>query len=138
MSEDNKALVRRFYDEVIGQGKLELIDELVAPDFIEHEEFLDVPPGREGVKQVFAMFLEGFPDLHFHVKDLIAEGDKVVAWVTMHGTHKGSFMGMEPTGKEIFVQVIDILRFADGRAVEHWGVTDQMSMMEQLGIHLAQ
>jgi len=137
MSDTNKALLRRFYDEVIGQGKLDLIDELISPDFIEHEEFPDLPPGREGVKQVFKMFLEGFPDLHFHVKDMVAEGDKVVARLTMHGTHKGPFMGMPPTGKEVFVQAIDILRFTDGKAVEHWGVTDQMSMMQQLGIHSA-
>ncbi len=133
MTEQNKALLRRFYEEVIGEGKLDLIDELIAPDFVEHEEFPDLPPGREGVKQVFAMFLEAFPDLHFHIKDLVAEGDKVVARVTMHGTHEGSFMGIAPTGKEIFVQAIDILRFADGKAIEHWGVTDQMSMMQQLG-----
>lgn len=134
MTEQNKALLRRFYEEVIGEGKLDLIDELIAPDFVEHEEFPDMPPGRDGVKQVFSMFLEAFPDLHFHIKDMLAEGDKVVARVTMHGTHKGPFMGIPPTGKEIFVQAIDILRFADGKAIEHWGVTDQMSMMEQLGV----
>ena len=93
MTEQNKALLRRFYEEVIGQGKLDLIDELIAPTFVEHEEFPDSPPGREGLKQVFAMFLEAFPDLHFHIKDLVAEGDKVVARIAMHGTHKGTVHG---------------------------------------------
>ncbi len=133
MTEANKALVRRFYDEVVGQGKLELIDEFMASDFVEHEEFPGLAAGRAGAKEFFAQFREAFPDLHFHVDDMIAEGDRVVARITMHGTNEGSFMGMAPTGKEVFVKVIDIVRFADGKIVEHWGVTDQAGMMEQLG-----
>lgn len=133
MKEQNRALARRFYEEVVGQRRLDLIDELVAPTFVEHEEFPGLAPGREGVKQFFGMFLEAFSDMHFHIKDMIAEGDRVVARITMHGTHDGEFMGMAPTGKEISVKTIDILRFADGKVVEHWGVTDQVSMMEQLG-----
>ena len=133
MSEQNKAIARRFYDEVVGQGKIELIDELVDPNVIEHDEFPGQAPGREGVKEVFVMFRTAFPDLQFTVEDMIAEGDKLVTRLTMRGTHRGQFQDLAPTGKQISVTGIDILRFADGKLIEHWGVMDQMTMMQQLG-----
>ena len=133
MSEQNKVIVRRMYDEVVGQGKLDLIDELVDPDVVEHEEFPGIPPGREGVKEFFSMFRSAFPDLQFAVEDMVAEGDKVAARITIRGTHKGPFLDIAPTGKQITVDAIDIFRFASGKIVDHWGVTDQMSMMQQLG-----
>ena len=124
MSEQNKAIARRFYDEVVGQGKIELIDELVDPNVIEHDEFPGQAPGREGVKEVFVMFRTAFPDLQFTVEDMIAEGDKLVTRLTMRGTHRGQFQDLAPTGKQISVTGIDILRFADGKLIEHWGVMD--------------
>jgi steroid delta-isomerase-like uncharacterized protein len=134
MSEQNKAIARRFYDEVVSQDKLDLIDELVDPNVVEHEEFPGLSPGREGVKEFFAMFRSAFPDLQFTIEDMVAEGDKVAARVTVRGTHKGPFLDIAtPTGKQITVGVIDIFRFASGKIVDHWGVTDQMSMMQQLG-----
>ena len=133
MSEQNKVIVRRMYDEVVGQGKLDLIDELVDPDVVEHEEFPGIPPGREGVKEFFSMFRSAFPDLQFAVEDMVAEGDKVAARITIRGTHKGPFLDIAPTGKQITVDAIDIFRFASGKIVDHWGVTDQMIMMQQLG-----
>ena len=133
MSEQNKVIVRRMYDEVVGQGKLDLIDELVDPDVVEHEEFPGISPGREGVKEFFSMFRNAFPDLQFAVEDMVAEGDKVAARITIRGTHKGPFLDIAPTGKQITVDAIDIFRFASGKIVDHWGVTDQMSMMQQLG-----
>ena len=133
MSEQNKAIVRRMYDEVVGQGKLDLIDELVDPDVVEHEEFPGIPPGREGVKEFFSMFRSAFPDLQFAVEDMVAEGDKVAARITIRGTHKGPFLDIAPTGKQITVDAIDIFRFASGKIVDHWVVTDQMIMMQQLG-----
>ena len=133
MSNDNKALMRRVYDEVINGGNVALIDELVAADFIEHEEFPGLAGGREGMKQFFTMMRTAFPDLRMAVDDLIAEGDKVVARTTMSGTHKGKFMGMDPSGKQFRVSAIDVIRFADGKAVEHWGLTDAAAMMEQIG-----
>ncbi len=132
MSTDNKALVRRVYDEVINGGNLALIDELFAADFVDHEEFPGLAGGREGVKQFFTMMRAAFPDLRMAIDDLIAEGDKVVARATMSGTHKGEFMGMEPSGKQFRVSAIDVVRFADGKAIEHWGLTDAAAMMEQL------
>jgi len=133
MSEENKALMRRFYQEVVNGGNLDLIDQFVAPDFVEHEVFPGLSADREGMKRFFVMMRSAFPDLRMDVDDLIAEGDKVVSRVTMRGTHKGEFMGIGPTGRTIVVPTVDIVCIAGGKAVEHWGVTDTAAMMEQLG-----
>ena len=132
-AEENKAAQRRFYEEVVNGGKLDLIDQLVAPNFVEHEAFPGLSNDREGVKQFFALMRSAFPDLRMEVHDIIAEGDKVVTRVTIRGTHRGEFMGIAPTGKQINVATVDIVRFANGKVVEHWGVTDQLAMMQQLG-----
>ncbi len=133
--EENKALTRRFYTEVVNQGNLDLIDELVADDFVEHDQVPGLPAGGPAaVKAAFEMFLAGFPDLQIAADDMIAEGDKVVVRGTMSGTHKGEFMGMPATGKSFKVQVIDVVAFRDGKATDHWGLTDQVAMMEQLGL----
>ena len=134
MSEENKALVRRAYDEVFGQGRIELIDTLVAEDMVEHEEMEGMPPGREGMKVFVGMMRSAFPDLRVETGAMIAEGDVVASRITMTGTHRGEFMGIAATGNTISVQAMDFLRFADGKAVEYWGVTDQAAMMQQLGV----
>ena len=134
MSEENKALCRRFYAEVMNQGNLGLVDELCSADFVDHEEFPGVPSGVEGVKQFVTIFRTAFPDLSFTMEDMIAEGDKVTIRGTIVGTHKGDFMGIAPTGKQVAVRTIDVVRIAGGKAVEHWGLTDQMTMMQQLGV----
>lgn len=131
----NKDAVRRFYEEVVNQGKIELIDELVSPDVVEHEEFPGLGGDRESVKQFFKMFRNAFPDVRFTVEDLIEEGDKVVSRATMRGTHKGEFMDIAATGKSVEVALIDILRIdSDGKVAEHWGLTDTAAMMQQLGV----
>jgi steroid delta-isomerase-like uncharacterized protein len=130
----NLAAMNRIYDEVVNQGKLEVFDELVSPDMVEHEKLPGFEPNREGVKQWFQMMHTAFPDLQFQVDDIFAAGDKVVARITMNGTQQGEFMGIKPTGKTIAVKAIDIVRFDNGKLVEHWGVTDAMSMMQQLGV----
>jgi steroid delta-isomerase-like uncharacterized protein len=129
----NLAAMNRIYDEAINQGNVDVFDELVSPDVVEHEELPGFEPTREGVKQYFEMMHNAFPDLHFQIDDIFAVGDKVVARITVHGTQQGEFMGMEPTGKKIAVKGIDIVRFENGKLVEHWGVTDAMTMMQQLG-----
>ena len=131
-AEENKALFRRLVDEFINTGNEAVADEVMTPDFVEHEE-LGGPPTREGVKQFFAMFRAAFPDLRVTIEDMIAEGDKVVARLTMRGTHQGEFLGIPPTGKQVTMGVIDIVRVADGKAVEHWGISDQLGLMQQLG-----
>lgn len=133
--ESNKALARRFYGEVISEGNLDLIDELVSPDFVEHEVFPGLPTtGPEAPKAFFRLFRAAFPDLQMTPDELIAEGNKVVARATVSGTHKGEFMGMPPTNKGFKVQAIDIIEIRDGKATAHWGQMDQTGMMEQLGM----
>jgi steroid delta-isomerase-like uncharacterized protein len=134
MTQDTKAIMRRFYDEVINGRNLDLIDELTTPDFIEHEEFPGLASGREGVKQFFSMMRTAFPDFRMNVEDMIAEGDKAVVRATLTGTHRGDFMGIPATGKSISVTVIDIVCFSGGKVAEHWGVSDTAGMMEQLGV----
>jgi steroid delta-isomerase-like uncharacterized protein len=134
-TEQNKALVRQLVEEGINQGNISVIDELLIPDFVEHEELPPgIPPGREGPKVLFTMLRSAFPDLKATIEHLIAEGDEVVLHMTWTGTHKGEFMGIPPTGKSISINVIDILGIAEGKFVEHWGVMDSMAMMQQLGV----
>ena len=134
-TEENKAILRRGYEEIHNKGNLAAIDELIASDYVEYSPAAPgLPLGLEGVKQTFTMFRTAFPDFHVTVEDMVAEGDKVVARLTMSGTHKGEFMGTSPTGKQITVAVIDIMRFADGKAVEHWNIVDNLSIMQQLGV----
>ena len=134
-AEQNKALVRRFVEEIFNRGNMSVADEIGAPDFVEHEE---LPPGipsdREGVKQLTTMLRSAFPDFKATIDDIIAEGDKVVIRMTWSGTQKGEFMGIPPTGKSVTFGVIDILRIAGGKMVEHWGQMDEMGMMQQLGV----
>ncbi len=133
MSEQNKAVTQRFYDEVFNVGNVELVDELFSSDFADHEEFPGISPDRSGVKQWVTAMRTAFPDARMDVKDMIAEGDKVVARTTMSGTQQGEFVGMPATGKSMSVTTVDIVRLVDGKLVEHWGATDTAGMMEQLG-----
>jgi steroid delta-isomerase-like uncharacterized protein len=135
MLDDNKALVRRFVDEFQTAGKVEVVDELVAADLIHHSGPAWTRPasvGREGAKQVIAALRAAFPDLHAVIHDQIAEGDKVVTRKTFHGTHRGEFRGASPTGKQVSIDIIDIVRIANGQMVEHWSAIDWMALMQQL------
>jgi predicted ester cyclase len=122
-------------EEVFNRGNISLVDELFAPDFVEHEELPPgIPPGREAVKQLPTMFRSAFPDFKVTIDDVIAEGDKVVVRSTWSGTHKGEFMGISPTGKSVSFGVFDTIRIAGGKFVEHWGQMDTIGMMQQLGV----
>jgi steroid delta-isomerase-like uncharacterized protein len=133
-TEQDKALIRRFIEELFNQGNLSLADEILAPNFVEHEQ---LPPGipndREGVKVLTGMLRSAFPDFKATIEDLLADGDKVVIRMTWSGTQKGEFMGIPATGKRMSIGVIDIIRIANGKATEHWGQMDAMGMMQQLG-----
>lgn len=134
MSERNKAAVRRFYEEIVTAGDLELAGEFMAEGLVDHEPGdPDRPEGLEGVKALFTMLREAFPDLEARVEDLIAEGDKVAARVTYTGTHEGAFRGVPASGNRMELTTIDVIRFADEKAVEHWGVADRLGLMQQLG-----
>ena len=132
MSEANKALVRRFYDE-LNKGNLDIIDAVTSESFVEHEEFPGVTPDRAGVRQMFQILRTAFPDLTLHADDIAADGDKVFVRARMRGTHRGEFMGIPATGRSVDVPMADFLRVENGRAVEHWGVTDTGALMQQLG-----
>lgn len=130
----NRDAMSRFY-EGINAGELDVVDELLAEDFVEHDEFPGIPQSREGVKQFFAMARGAFPDLQMRVLHMVSEDDVVAAHGVFEGTHEGDFMGVPPTGRRVSVPIADVVRFAeDGRAVEHWGVTDTGMMMQQLGV----
>lgn len=131
MSEENKAVVRRFYD-AINAGRLEIFDEVTTQDYVEHDEFPGLDPTREGVRQFFAMIRTAFPDFTMIIEDIVAEGAMVVVRATMKGTHRGEFLGLAPTGKPIAVPFADFVRFENGKVAEHWGVTDTGVMMQQL------
>ena len=134
-AEENKALYRRFMNEVVNKKNLGVMDELMAQDYIEHDEMPPgMPTGREGMKQMLGMFFSAFPDLHSTTEEVIAEGDMVVGRHTTTGTHSGEFMGIPATGKKISIQEVHIVRIVNGKAVEHWGAVDQMAMMMQLGV----
>ena len=133
-AEDNKALVRRFVDEVQSGGNTDLIDEICSAEFVNHSASPGLPADREGIKILTTMFKGAFPDSYFTVEDMIAEGDKVVTRKTFHGTHEGEFMGIPPSGRTVNVSLIDVVRISDGQVVEHWSVGDNLGMMQQLGV----
>ena len=133
-AEENKAIVRRFVDEVQSAGNIDAIDELCSPEFVNHSAPPGMPANCEGVKLVTAMFRQAFPDSYFTVEDMVAEGDKVVSRKTFHGTHQGEFMGIPPTGKRVSIGLIDIVRIADGQVVEHRSIGDNLGMLQQLGV----
>jgi len=126
--------MRRVYD-LISQGDIDGFGRVLADDFVEHEALPGLAPSKDGVVTFFKMYVAAFPDLRMVPDDVLASGDKVVARVRASGTHKGAFMGIPATGKRFETHVIDIIRFGnDGRAHEHWGVFDQLTMLQQLGV----
>lgn len=133
-TEENKIHVRRLYEEVFNQKNPAAIDDYFAPDVIDHSLPPGVPGGIEGVKLTISLFLAAFPDLHITVEDLIAEGDKVVARWTLRGTHQGASLGMPPTGKQVTMPGISIVRLEGSKSAEQWVIHDQLGMLQQLGL----
>jgi predicted ester cyclase len=133
-TEDNKALMRRFLEEVFNKQNPAAIDEFISPNHVDHTLPPFLPTTPEGTKRAIGMFLTAFPDVQLTVEDMIAEGDKVVTRYTSRGTQKGAFMAIPPTGKQMMVSSIIIARFADGKIVEEWGLDDQVGMLQQLGL----
>jgi predicted ester cyclase len=131
-AEENKALVRRFFEEVLNQGNLDAVDELVAPDYVDHGVPQGKYAGREGLKRSVAKQLAASSDLHFHIKEQIAEGDKVITWVIGSGTHdRGDFFGLAPTGERMTMAFITISRVVEGKIVEEWGVSDSSAVWQR-------
>lgn len=132
-AEENKVVVRRFWG-VWEEGNIGLVDESLAPDYVNHSPGMpDQPTGPEGVKAVVSMFRRGMPDLRVVIEDMIADGDKVAVRYTLEGTHAGELFGVPPTGLRLSIESITVERVSEGRIREHWRVTDTLDMMQQLG-----
>ena len=130
-AQDNKAAVRRFYEELINGKNLEIIDELLTADSVDHTFGSQ---GVEASKQFFGMLFQAFPDLRAEVHDVIAEGELAAARVTYSGSHEGEFIGIPATGRQARVSGVDFFRMQDGRQAEHWGGPDMASLLQQLGV----
>src|SRR5437868_6186043 len=129
-TEDNKALVQRFFEEVINQKNLAALDQFVSPTAVNHT----VPSGLpQKPSQLLSLHLNAFPDLKATVEDLLADGDKVIAMVSYRGTHQGAFRSISPTGKPITVVGINIFRIVNGKMEEHLGLADRLSAPRPLG-----
>jgi len=135
MSGENKRIVNRFPLEVFNEGKVDVVDEIQAPDMIEHQAPLPgYSPDIAGFKQFVRDYRAAFPDLHYEILSELEEGDLVATVAQASGTMKGDMMGMPATGKQARWTEIHVARIRDGKCVEHWGVIDQMGMLMQLGL----
>jgi steroid delta-isomerase-like uncharacterized protein len=132
-AETNKAIVRRYYEEVHNQGKRELLKEIAAEGYVEHNPFPGQGQGLDGFRQRVEA-LHGAFTMNFTIEDMIAEGDKVVVRWTNHNLHQGPFLGIPATGKSITVTGIDIHRLQNGKLAEHWDVVDMLGLLQQLGV----
>ena len=132
-AEENKALVRRYVEEFVDRSNFDLSEEIFAPNFVRYDAGPDQVSRVEDLKHFFAMLHSGFPGFQSTIEDLLSEGDKVALRFTFRGIHQGEFMGIAPTGKEVTMSGIDILRIADGKLVEMWNQEDVLGMMRQLG-----
>ena len=131
--EENKKIVRR-YQEIYNSNDLEALGEVVSDNILTPKIMSGIPRGMEGAKAAHRIMLAGFPDYQTIIDDLVAEGDKVAARITMSGTHTGSFMGIPGTGKHVSFTGMYIARIVDGKIVEHWGEEDGVSLLQQLGV----
>lgn len=132
---DGTGLIKRFYTDVLVGGNLGLIDELVVDNILDHEEALPgQPPGKEGVRFYVNAIRTAFPDLAIKtIEPTLADGDLEAAHTVLSGTHQGDLMGVAPTGRSVEFGGVDIIRVEDGKVAEHWGSTDTLSLMQQIG-----
>jgi predicted ester cyclase len=126
------AVTRRVIEEGFGEGRLNVLDEVLAPGFVEHQAGIS-PATVEGVKRAISALHAAFPDMKLKAEEIVTSGDKAWARSTGRGTHGGPFMGMPPTGRPFTVTVMDVCRFENGKMVEHWGVADQLALLVQIG-----
>jgi steroid delta-isomerase-like uncharacterized protein len=131
---DGVQLIQRFYDEMLGEGNLDLLDEMVTDDVVDHEEGLPgQPEGKEGVVFFVNALRSAFSDIKATVGPSLESGDMACAQVTLTGKHTGEWMGVPASDKTFEISAIDIIRIEDGKCAEHWGVTDNMALMVQIG-----
>lgn len=131
--EENKAIIRRYYEELWNPWDLDVADELIAPDMAFRGSLSVTVQGRTGFKQYVNLVRTAFPDFHNTIEELIAEGDRVVARLTYRGTHRGQLFNIAPTGRSVTYQGIAIFRIAGGQIVDGWVMGDTLGLMRQLG-----
>jgi steroid delta-isomerase-like uncharacterized protein len=132
--EENRIIIERYYNEAWNAGKLEVLDEIIDPNYVNHNPGIpNIARGPAGLKPIISALRIGFPDLGFEINDMVITEDKVAVRCTMHGTHLGDLFGMPPTGKKVSVNQMQIEYIKDGKIVEHWRQSDDMGMMKQLG-----
>ena len=133
--EENRQIITRYFEEVWNQGNLDALDDLIAPDYVNHSPGTPNPaPGASGLKPIVAALRQGMPDVEFTICDMVITPDKVAVRVVMTGTHTGDFFGIPPTGRRVAVNQLQIERIENGKLVEHWRQTDDLGMMRQLGL----
>ncbi|WP_306357743.1 MULTISPECIES: ester cyclase [unclassified Nocardia] len=133
-AEDNKAIIRRVFDEFVNQGDFSILDEIYRDDIIDHQPLPGAPDGLEGVRYTIAGLRRGFPDLKVTIEEMSAHADHVVIHNTWRGTHQGEFLGLAPTGKRIASKGVVVWRLQDGRIAERWGIGVDGNMLAQLGV----
>lgn len=133
--EANKEIIKTYYEQVWNKGRVDLLDDLLSADYINHTPSTPNPPiGAAGLKPIVLAIRRAFPDLHYQIEDIIVTSDRVVARVVMTGTQTGNLFGIPPTGKSIRINQINIEQIKNGKITEHWRVTDELTMMKQLGL----
>jgi steroid delta-isomerase-like uncharacterized protein len=131
--EPNKATYRRFVEEVINKGNVDIVEELYTPDYVDHSAPPGAPGGLDGVRAVPKMFRGAFPDVHFQIDEMLAEGDRVATRVTGHGTNTGPFMGRPPSGNAATWGSKGVFRVTNAKIAEHWGAPDLLALLSQIG-----
>ncbi len=131
--EENKSLARRYVEQVLNEGNLDALNDLISPHYKRYLSPTATPLTPELQKQRLAGLRAAFPDVHLTIEDMIAEGDRVMVRMTLRGTHRGTFQGIAPTGKPVTVFALDVVRIENGQMVEHWGGPDLLNLLQQLG-----
>ena len=131
--DQNKAVYRRFIQEVFNEGRLDMLEQLLSPSYIYQDAPPGTPPNADGIRQVVTNARTAFPDLKVTIEDMVGEGDKICARLTTRGTHKGVFFDIPPTGKTISMKGLTMIHIVDGRMAASWVLNDVMSLMNQLG-----
>jgi len=133
LSEQNKAVFEKLMS-ALNAKDMAAMESLIADDFVDNDAMPGMAPGRQGMIDMMGMFVGAFPDLNVVVEHWVAEGDLVVGVMTTKGTQTGEFMGMPASGKKFSVREMHMARVANGKMAEHWGLSNEMSMMQQLGL----
>jgi steroid delta-isomerase-like uncharacterized protein len=133
MSHSNEVTMRRYIEEVVNNGNLSLLDEIIHPDYVFRSPAQELH-GLDNLRSLFSTYRSAFPDLHVEIEELVAGGDKAVIRFNLSGTHEGDLMGIEATGKPVKINGMTLSRFDNGRVIDEWELLDQFDLYQQLGL----